>query len=125
MDINIWFLLLPLAFYIGWRVSQAIMLAAFLKILEELKITNEHLLRVAQKQGLVLPETPLPPDLPELEVRLEQIGNEIYAYSVEGDCFLGQGRDRDSLIQRLTENLSDVRVIISAEHGAELIYTKP
>lgn len=98
------------------------MLAAFLKILEELKITNEHLLRVAQKQGLVLPETPPRSDLPELEVRLEKIGNEIYAYSVEGDRFLGQGRDRDTLIQRLTENLSDVRVIISAEHGSELIY---
>ena len=118
--------LIPVAFYIGWKANEAWMLLSFRTILEELKISNDQLIKIAESKGIKLTDSQPEPDpgdtLPELEVRLEQINGQIFAYSLKDDQFLGQGTDRDSLIKRLTENLSNVRVVIAKEHGADLIY---
>jgi hypothetical protein len=129
MDILLF--LIPVAFYIGWKVNEAWMLLSFRTILQELKVSNDQLQKIARDKGIQLTETEPDTDsdpgqnLPELEVRLEKIGDQIFAYSLKDDLFLGQGTDRDSLVQRLTENLTNVRVTIAKEHGADLIYTKP
>ena len=131
MDMDILLFLIPVAFYIGWKANEAWMLLSFRTILEELKISNDQLKRIAADKGIQLtdsqpePESDPGQNLPLLEVRLEQIDGQIFAYSLKDDLFLGQGTDRDSLVKRLTENLSNVRVVIAKEHGAELIYTKP
>jgi len=117
-----------LAFFVGWKASEFWMLITFKTLLEDLKVSESDLRRVAREKGITLPEridAKSEPELAELEVRLEKIGDTIYAYSIKDDQFLGQGTDRDTLIQRLTENLTNVRVIIAKEHGADLIYTKP
>jgi hypothetical protein len=127
MDILLF--LIPVAFYIGWKVNEAWMLLSFRTILQELKISNDQLVKIARDKGIQLTETDPDPE-PEsdpgvpalLEVRLEQIDGQIFAYSLKDDQFLGQGTDRDTLVQRLTENLTNVRVIIAKEHGADLIY---
>ena len=116
------------AFLVGWKASEFWMLITFKTLLEDLKVSESDLRRVAQEKGINLPEridAKSEPELAELEVRLEKIGDTIYAYSIKDDQFLGQGTDRDTLIQRLTENLTNVRVTIAKEHGADLIYTKP
>ena len=117
-----------LAFFVGWKASEFWMLITFKTLLEDLKVSESDLRRVAREKGINLPEridAKSEPELAELEVRLEKIGDTIYAYSIKDDQFLGQGTDRDTLVQRLTENLTNVRVIIAKEHGADLIYTKP
>jgi len=117
-----------LAFFVGWKASEFWMLITFKTLLEDLKVSESDLRRVAREKGITLPEridAKSEPQLAELEVRLEKIGDTIYAYSIKDDQFLGQGTDRDTLIQRLTENLTNVRVTITKEHGADLIYTKP
>ena len=117
-----------LAFLVGWKASEFWMLITFKTLLEDLKVSESDLRRVAREKGINLPEridSRPEPQLAELEVRLEKIGDTIYAYSIKDDQFLGQGTDRDTLVQRLTENLTNVRVTIAKEHGADLIYTKP
>ena len=126
MDMDLVLFLIPVAFYIGWKANEAWMLLSFRTILEELKISNDQLIKIAESKGIKLTDSQPEPDpgdtLPELEVRLEQINGQIFAYSLKDDQFLGQGTDRDSLVKRLTENLSNVRVVIAKEHGADLIY---
>lgn len=117
-----------LAFLVGWKASEFWMLITFKTLLEDLKVSESDLRRVAEAKGITLPARPdakIEPQLAELEVRLEKIGDMIYAYSLKDDQFLGQGTDREALIQRLTENLTNVRITIAKEHGADLIYTKP
>ena len=60
-------------------------------------------------------------DLTVVEVRLEQDGNQIYAYRKDDSTFLGQGSDTDSLIERLNQNLTPCRVVVSKEDGADLL----
>ena len=92
----------------------------FMEILKDLGIKEDQLRDLARRNGLPMPSIP-DTELPTLEVRLEQHHGQIYAFRKDNDAFLGQGADREDLVKRLTENLSNVRVIISKEDGADLI----
>jgi hypothetical protein len=109
-----------IGFLAGKATADAYNQWAFKEILKDLGITEQQMRDLAEKNGLQLPKA-AEPELPALEVRLERIGDVIYAYRKDDDQFLGQGPDRDTLVRRLTENLNNVRVIISKEDGADLI----
>ena len=123
MDIE-YSLLLALAFALGWwlatRVTTTLLHMTFMEILKDLGIKEDQLRDLARRNGLPMPSIP-DTELPTLEVRLEQHQGQIYAFRKDTDAFLGQGTDREDLVKRLTENLSNVRVIISKEDGADLI----
>ena len=112
-----------LGFIIGWflasRIMTALHLSSFKKILEDLGVTNQQLLKLRDTIDLELddaePET-------VCEIKIEQHGNQLYAYRKEDDHFLGQGTDRESLIERISKEFSgQVRLIIREEDGAEHI----
>jgi hypothetical protein len=114
-----------IAFYIGYRVSQFIHVLTFNRILEDLGVSTEQIQEAARKAGLeeLAEEQTGNSDAGEvtltpIEIKIEQHGNNLYAYRLDNDQFLGQGTDREQLIQRLTENLTNVRLIISEENGA-------
>ena len=56
-----------------------------------------------------------------MEVKIEQHQGCLYAFKLDSDEFLGQGKTREELIARLHENLSNVKVIVAEENGAALI----
>lgn len=109
-----------IGFVLGKAAADAYNHIAFREILKELGITEQQMRDLAKNNGILVPES-AKSELPTLEVRLEKLGDVIYAYRKDNDVFLGQGPDRDALIQRLTENLTNVRVIIAKEDGADLI----
>lgn len=111
---------LALGFILGKAAADAYNQMVFREILKDLGVTEQQMRDLAEKNGISVLK-PTEPELPILEVRLEKIGSVIYAYRKSDDQFLGQGTDRDALVQRLTDNLNNVRVIISKEDGADLI----
>lgn len=117
--------------WIGSAVRGAWMALSFREILRDLGVTESQLRRLAEKNDIQIP-TENPKDsitgeitLTPMEIRLEQHHGQIYAYRLDNNQFLGQGPDRDALIQRLTENLTNVRVIVSEKNGAGLLEKRP
>jgi division protein CdvB (Snf7/Vps24/ESCRT-III family) len=104
---------------LGSWSKELFMRTVFREILKDLGVTEQQMRDLAEDRGLELKR--LTEELPVVEVRLEQHDNQIYAFRKDNDVFLGQGTDREDLVKRLTENLSNVRVIISKEDGADLI----
>jgi hypothetical protein len=106
---------------VGWKASQWWHVIAFKKILEDLGISPQQLEKLNSQ--LIDADTEPEDQEPQIvvEVRLEQLDGVILAYRKSDDQFLAQGPDRDSLIQRLTENLTPCRVVIAKEDGADLI----
>ncbi len=103
------------------------MAISFREILRDLGVTEQQLRTLAAKNDIQIP-TENPKDsitgeitLTPIEIRLEKIGDQIFAYRLDTDQFLGQGSDREALIQRLTENLTNVRLIVAQEDGADLL----
>ena len=56
-----------------------------------------------------------------VQIKVEQVGAELYAYRKDDGLFLGQGSTKELLIERLADKLKDVRLMISKEDGADLL----
>jgi hypothetical protein len=124
MDMIETVLIVVVAFWLGNRWATNFHQKIFREILKELGVTEQQLKDLMQRQqrqlaGLTIEESTA--DLTVVEVRLEQQGNQIYAYRKDDSTFLGQGHDRDSLIERLTQNLTPCRVVIDLEDGGDLL----
>ena len=111
-----------LGWIIGWKINDAVRTAAIRALLKELGVTDQDLRAAAARNGIILPDAPdTAADTTVVEIRLEQEGNQIYAYRKSDSAFLGQGSDTDSLIERLNQNLTPCRVVVSKEDGADLL----
>ncbi len=116
-DVTLMMLILILGVIIGWRLHAAISRFTMMAIMKDMGITEQQLKAQIQKyEG----ETKTPDDeLTTIEVTLEQHQGQIYAFRKDNDSFLGQGRDRDSLIDDLKAKMNNVRLVIV--EGNELI----
>ena len=111
-----------LGWIIGWKINDAVRTASIKALLKELGVTDQDLRAAAARNGIILPDAPdTAADTTVVEIRLEQEGNQIYAYRKSDSAFLGQGSDTDSLIERLNQNLTPCRVVVSKEDGADLL----
>ena len=112
------------ALYVGWKASEAWHLFTFRSILEDLKIDSNRLKKLAEEKGIDLPKDPEEEpesSLPILEVRVEKTDLGLFAYRKDNSLYLARGRDREELMKNLVDNLTNVRVIVAKEDGADLI----
>jgi hypothetical protein len=110
--------------FIGWTASKQVHLQGFRQLLRALKVTEEDLLRAMikiQSDGWQLDDHEGSTDPTVVEVKLEQVGTEIYAYRKDNHQFLGQGCNPQGLIERLNQNLTPCRVMVAQEDGADLL----
>jgi hypothetical protein len=129
MSIDLVILCVFMALYIGWKASAAWHIYTFRTILEDLKIPVAKLKNLVEAQSLAeISEDQQADhedlDLPILEVRVEKHPEGLFAYRKEDGFFIAQGKDRDTLMENLVNNLTNVRVIVHKEDGAELINPK-
>ena len=119
-----------LGWYIGHKISGYWMALSFREILKDLGVTEQQLRKLAEKNDIPLPvENPRDSitgevTLTPMEIRIEEHQGILFAYRLDNDQFLGQGPDRDQLIERLKDNLTNVRLIVAEENGANLITQK-
>lgn len=115
-----------IGFFIGWHTSKAWQIIAFKKLLEDLGITNVQLTDLARKLDMDVDEKPEPESqLPILEVRVEKTDLGLFAYRKDNSLYLARGQDREELMANLVNNLTNVRVIVAKEDGAEFIDPGP
>ncbi len=113
---------LALGIYIGRWIQRLIDQWAMQSLLKDLGVSERELARVRDQLENNTDRATEEPQLEELAVKIEQHGDRLYAYRVDNDQFLGQGTDRESLLKSLTDNLTNVRITVKKEHGAEHIY---
>jgi uncharacterized membrane-anchored protein YhcB (DUF1043 family) len=101
--------------WIGRTVTNVINQWTFSKILEDLKVTDRQLMELRdQIDGEDTAEI--------VEIKLEQHQGQLYAFRKDNDQFLGQGPDREQLIQRLKSTFAGkTTVVVREEDGADLI----
>jgi hypothetical protein len=110
--------------FIGWRASRQVHLDGFRQLLRALKVTEADLLRAMvkiQSKEWQLDDVEGATDSTVVDVKLEQVGTEIFAYRKSDNQFLGQGQDSQTLIERLNQNLTPCKVVVAKEDGADLL----
>jgi hypothetical protein len=122
-------ILVVIAFAFGWYagswVTTHLLALSFRQILNDLGVKNEQLRKLATDVGLELPavnaDTATGDTLVPLEVTIEQHQGVLYAYRKDTKQFLGQGTDREGLIDSISKRMTDVRLIIDTADGADLL----
>jgi len=117
------------AFAFGWYagswVTTHLLALSFRQILNDLGVKNEQLRALAEDVGIELPavnqNTADGNRLTPLEVTIEQHQGVLYAYRKDNQQFLGQGTDRQGLIDSISQRMTDVRLIIDQTDGADLL----
>lgn len=109
--------------FIGRWIQTLIDQWAMKSLLKDLGVQDSELERVRRKIEQEQ-EQDSEPELTEISVKIEKIGTMLYAYELDNDQFLAQGRDREELLENLKHNLTNVRITVAKEHGADLIYSK-
>jgi hypothetical protein len=122
-------ILVVIAFAFGWYagswVTTHLLALSFRQILNDLGVKNEQLRALAEDVGIELPavnqNTADGNRLTPLEIVLEQHQGVLYAYRKDNQQFLGQGTDRQGLIDSIGQRMTDVRLIIDQQDGADLL----
>jgi hypothetical protein len=118
-----------IAFAFGWYagswVTTHLLALSFRQILDDLGVKNSQLRKLAEDVGVELPDvnasTQTGDTLEPVEITLEQHQGVIYAYRKDTQQFLGQGTDRQGLIDSISKRMTDVRLIIDNADGADLL----
>ena len=125
MNLELALIMIAAAFWIGWKTSQMWHLISFKELLTQLKVTPQDLQAAARDEEASLDKSDAEPNadrkLPQLEIRIEQHPEGLFAYQLSDGLFIAQGRDRVELMENLVHNLNNVRVIVAKEDGADLI----
>ena len=118
-----------IAFAFGWYagswVTTHLLALSFRQILNDLGVKNSQLRKLALDVGVDVPDvnenTADGVGLTPLEVTIEQHQGVLYAYRKDNQQFLGQGTDREGLIASISKRMTDVRLIIDTQDGADLL----
>jgi hypothetical protein len=110
---------------VGWRVCDRFHTSLTTDLLKAVGVGESQL-----KQAILNLQAELPqgtePALPGVEVRVEQVGNQLYVYRLDTDEFLCQGATRDDIINCLATRFhKDFKIIVSEEHGAQYLKESP
>jgi hypothetical protein len=122
-------IILVLAFAAGWYIGSTVtthlLALSFRQILQDLGVKNSQLRQLAEDVGVAVPavnENAADGDsLTPVEVTIEQHQGVLYAYRKDNQQFLGQGTDRQGLIDSISKRMTDVRLIIDTADGADLL----
>ena len=57
----------------------------------------------------------------EINIKVEQHGEQIYVFRKDTDEFLGQGRNYDEILKILQSKFQNVKFAVSKEDGADLL----
>lgn len=109
-----------LGFYAGHKLASAFHIRLFKMILEDLKISNEDLIRVARNNAaeFITPEQEQKlkdieqAGLEKIEIKVEKHGEMLYAFRKDNDQFIGQGTSREDLIEAMAQRLRNVHCTV-------------
>lgn len=111
--------------FLGWKVCDIWTRVMIKELLEDMGLTDKQMKALRDKCATELRSAGIDPgvedEMPEVEIRIEQIQGQIFAYSLDDGTFMAQGSNREELFNNLRERYKQIRCVVSQENGAELI----
>jgi len=112
--------------YVGYRAADNLHKAVLPDLFHRAGITPDKLeamMKDLQKE--INTEEGRSDEFPNLEIKIEQHGDVMYAYRKDSGLFLAQGKTREELIAMITEKVTNVTLVIAEADGAQLIKENP
>ena len=111
---------------VGYKAADRLHKALIPDIFRRAGVTPEKLEAVMKDlQKEIDTEEGKTSEFPNLEIKIEQHGELMFAYRKDTGLFLAQGKTRDELIAMISEKVSNVTLVIAEADGAGLIKENP
>jgi hypothetical protein len=87
---------------VGWKIADWLHMGTLIMILKEFNITEEQIIQSLKKEGIEIPEE-VAAETPAIvtKIKVEQHGDQLYAFTVDTDQFLAQGADPEDLAEKI------------------------
>lgn len=108
------------AAYLGWKAHDVYTKIMIRSIMEDMGLSPQQRRDIEQHCVNEI-EKALAEDQPEVPVKLEMVGDQIFAYAAATGEFMAQGSSREDLFKNLGDRYKNLRCVVTAENGAELI----
>jgi hypothetical protein len=103
---------------VGYRVADAMHKAIMPDLFRRTGVTPEKLEQVMRDLQKEVGEEVKDP---EILIKVEQHGEQLYVFRKDNDEFLGQGRSYDEILKILQSKFKNVKFAVHKEDGAELL----
>ena len=107
--------------FVGWKVADWLHLGSLIMILKEFKITEDQIREVLEREGeLPKDSSKAAPGKNILSIKVEKHGEQLYAFELETDRFLGQGATSEDLAKKILEKVpSGLEIHCDIKNGCE------
>jgi hypothetical protein len=114
-------LALFIGLYVGWKAAHIWTKHVINELLEEAGLTPQQ-----RKELKAYCDEKVAAETEEdqrdiIEVKIEKIGDVMYAYTVDEDQFMAQGSTIEQLFQALQERYKEIRFVVREQHGAKFL----
>ena len=107
--------------YLGYKLNELMMVWVFRKMLDDAGITTKQLDQFADHWKAKLGTEDDSLELENVEIKIEQHHDQLYAFHVESNEFIAQGKTKEDLLTAIETRMTNVKLIISKENGAEFV----
>ena len=106
--------------FVGFKVAEHIHVTMFRDILVKLKVKDSDMRGMIQDLQKDLTEDH-EAAMPRVEVKVEQVNDQLYVYRLDTMEFLCQGANREAVLACLADRFhKDFTIVLSEEHGASI-----
>ena len=122
MDLIEFVIIFILGFWLGWKLQGYLMIGMLKQLLNDLGVTNQQLIKVAKDAAATLGveaeekvrelEAKANDGLEQIEIKVEKHGEVLYAFRKDNDAFLGQGSNKEQLIEAMSLRMKNVRLTV-------------
>jgi hypothetical protein len=108
-----------IGFALGWYLQSLIMAKAFHEILKDLNVPEDKIIALAKRDGADVSEFE---DSAKtvIELKVEQVGDRLMAYSAKDDFFVAQGDNAERLFEQILK-LYPTNSRIEIVEGGDLV----
>ncbi len=110
--------------FAGYRIADHIHKSILPDLFHRAGVTPEKLERVMEELKKEIGQEEETESGTEINIKVEQHGEQIYVFRKDNDEFLGQGRNYDEILKILQSKFKDVKFAVSEEDGAGLLGLK-
>ena len=110
--------------FVGWKINDRLHTTLTTDLFKAVGVSDVQLKQAIENLQREQPGSE--EVLPGVEVKVEQVGDQLYVYRLDNMEFLCQGATKDDIINCLATRFhKDFKIIVSEEHGAQYLKSNP
>ena len=110
--------------FVGWKINDRLHISLTTDLFKAVGVSDVQLKQAIENLQREQPGSE--EVLPGVEVKVEQVGDQLYVYRLDNMEFLCQGATKDDIINCLATRFhKDFKIIVSEEHGAQYLKESP